>query len=90
MSIENKIGIGAMRVTQLLNMRRSKAKTRSKNRVKTYKNLLQEMVNNVSFEKTKGHRLITSELEVDIVLACCNASKCLLVTIVLLCLYTSR
>lgn len=79
-----------MKVTQLLTMRRSKGKTRFRNRFKTYKKLLHEIGNNVAFEKTKQHELITSELEIKIVLACCNAFKYFLFAIILLCLFSSK
>jgi hypothetical protein len=85
--MENKIGIGAMRVTRLLNMRQLKAKTSFTNRFKAYKKLLQETGNKVSFEKTKWHILMANELETDIVLVCCDALKYFLLAVILLCLF---
>ena len=89
--MQNKIGFGDMRVTKLLNMSRAKAKTRSKNRFKTYRKVLQETrEKNVFFETMKRHLLMVSELETDIVLTCCDALRYLCFAIFVLCLYSSR
>jgi len=87
--MENKIGIGAMRVTQLLNMRmrQSKANNSFRNRFKAYKNLLQEMGNKVTLEKKKRQILMANELETNIVLVCCDTLKYFLLAVILLCLF---
>ncbi|MBP5971156.1 hypothetical protein HW132_00010 [Brasilonema sp. CT11] len=66
-----------MRGIQLLNVKRSQAKT------KNYKKLLQEMGNNVVF-LTERYRLMMNEFEIDIVLACCDALKYFLFVLVVL------
>jgi hypothetical protein len=78
--------IDAMRVTELLNMRRSKAKNRFRNQCKTHNNFLKETGNKVTFEKTKRHKVMTSEIEVSIVLAWCDTLKYFLFAVILLCL----
>lgn len=78
-----------MKETQLLTVEQSKAKSRFINRLTIYKKGLQEMENNVAFEKPKRHRLMAREMEIDIVLVFCNVLKYLLLAIVLLCLYAS-
>jgi hypothetical protein len=88
-STEHKIEIGDMRVTPLVNMRRSKVKSKFINRAKTYKRLLQETGNNVVFETIKRHWLMMSELEADTVLVCRDALRYFLVAVIVLCLCAS-
>lgn len=84
MSIENKIGIGGIKVTQLPNVRGAKAKTRFRNLGKIFNNSLQKTEEKSTLEKTKGH-ILTSEQEVNIVLAWFGAFKYFLFVIILLC-----
>ena len=80
-----------MKVTKLLNMSQSKAKTKSKKRFKTYKEVLREMGGKNAFsEKIKKHWLMMSELEVEIVLTCRDALRYLFFAIIVLCLCSSR
>lgn len=71
-----------MREMQLLKRKRAKSKSKFRNQFKTYNKLLREVKSNIAIN-TKQRVYMTNKLEVDIVLACCNALKYLLIAVIL-------
>ncbi|EDX74132.1 hypothetical protein MC7420_4117 [Coleofasciculus chthonoplastes PCC 7420] len=76
-------GIGAM-LTQRLNFIQTKPQPKSRNRANKYSTGVRR--NKAYLAKTQQN---CSELEIDIVLACCQICKYMLFAVILLCLYAS-
>ncbi|BAZ53806.1 hypothetical protein NIES4103_64900 [Nostoc sp. NIES-4103] len=78
-----------MRKIKSVDVRQVKARTMSTNLSKTYKQSLQAVTNYFFFENVKQHQILSSELEIDIVLICLNTCRYVLLWIILLCVYAS-
>jgi len=71
-------------LTQRLNVRQAKPQPKFRNRAHNYSTKVRS--NKAYLAKTQRNR---SELEIDIVLACCQVCKYMLFAVILLCLYAS-
>ena len=73
-----------MKIKKSPNLKNSQLKNRSINVCKTYKNILLEMIRNYREENQ-----LTSDLEIEIVLAICQALRYFLIALLIACFFAS-
>ncbi len=78
-----------MKITQLLNMERSKVKSWIKPKLEIYKRFPQKGGSNVILRTIKLYSSVINEFEVDLVLACRDILRYFLIVLIIYCLFST-